>query len=222
MPAVILGQQASVVNTWVEVYELTATPAYSYGVATIRVLNKGATDAVISLAVGVVGVGLEPEDTHLVEYNKTIGSKEVLEYGNIVIKTGESLFVRSDLVDVEVRVDGLLFNTTTNFVDVNSVSINNLNENVIITMVDVVNAVFGTYSITMVNNTVSPIVTAVKIGTAANSGALQRHIEVDKTVPAGGRYSRGCLILAPDEQILVQASVNSGLHVRVDGIVHRP
>ena len=218
MPAPILGQQVSIADTWVEVYELGSLPAYSYGIASLWLNNTGAADSTVRIAVGQVGTNNDPVGKDLVEYDIVISGEGVHELNNVVIKTGESVFIYSNTATVEARVHGLLFNTTTNFVQVAQFESTDVNENIIMTADNATNAVFGTYNIYMTNSGASTMNVSIKVGVTGQ----HRNIETTMDLAPNESYERTCLFLSPSEEITVQTDVATGLSTRISGIVKVP
>ena len=244
MPAAVLGQVRTVANVWQEAFELVSVPAYTYGVGSIRLVNTGATDATVSIAIGNVAVGNNPADKDYIVKDLVLSSQvspagapptggtdgEIFEKNNIIFITGESFFVIGDTADVECRVDGLLFNTTTNFEFVKNLTLPDTADNLLLynagggvapttTMEDIINATFGTFNLDIINtHATDAIEITVKVGLAG----AEKEIEYKHVLEVNERLERNCLILSPNENVLVQSNVANAAQVRLSAIVNKP
>ena len=73
-------------------------------VATVSVVNRGASAATIRIA---LASSASPTDAEWLEYDVSLSAKGVLERTGIVMKTGERIVVRSSAVSVNAVVYGI-------------------------------------------------------------------------------------------------------------------
>ena len=79
-------------------------PATTFTVATVSVVNRGASAATIRIA---LASSATPTDAEWVEYDVSLSAKGVLERTGIVMDTGKLLVVRSSAVSVNAVVYGI-------------------------------------------------------------------------------------------------------------------
>lgn len=79
-------------------------PATTFTVATVSVVNRGASAATIRIA---LASSATPTDAEWLEYDVSLSAKGVLERTGIVMDTGKLLVVRSSAVSVNAVVYGI-------------------------------------------------------------------------------------------------------------------
>jgi len=79
-------------------------PATTFTVATVSVVNRGATAATIRIA---LASSATPSDAEWLEYDVSLSPKGVLERTGIVMDTGKLLVVRSSATGVNAVVYGI-------------------------------------------------------------------------------------------------------------------
>ena len=226
MPGHALAQKADTAfnalgaNNWLEIYELGTTPAYTYGVVNLRLSNKSGTDLTFDVAVGAANPGVDPVNKDIVVSGNTLTGHGVYELTNMVIGPGESIFVRPSATTLDARLDGLLFNTTTNLLALGSTEVlQSDGDKTVYTMPNGTTVVFGTVNLYLCNLSGSSTTVTVKTGNAAGPHGLVE-IESGITIPSNSEVQRLCLVLGYDEKIIVNSSAASGLIARVSGISH--
>ena len=78
--------------------------AATFTVATVSVVNRGASPALIRIA---LATSASPTDAEWLEYDVSLSPKGVLERTGIVMKTGERIVVRSSAIGVGAVVYGI-------------------------------------------------------------------------------------------------------------------
>ena len=78
--------------------------AATFTVATVSVVNRGASPATIRIA---LASSASPTDAEWLEYDVSLSAKGVLERTGIVMKTGERIVVRSSATSVNAVVYGI-------------------------------------------------------------------------------------------------------------------
>jgi hypothetical protein len=79
-------------------------PATTFTVATVSVVNRGASAATIRIA---LASSATPTDAEWLEYDVSLSAKGVLERTGIVMDTGKLLVVRSSAVSVNAVIYGI-------------------------------------------------------------------------------------------------------------------
>jgi hypothetical protein len=79
-------------------------PATTFTVATVSVVNRGASAALIRIA---LASSASPTDAEWLEYDVSLSPKGVLERTGIVMDTGKLLVVRSSAASVNAVVYGI-------------------------------------------------------------------------------------------------------------------
>jgi hypothetical protein len=79
-------------------------PATTFTVATVSVVNRGASAATIRIA---LASSATPTDAEWLEYDVSLSAKGVLERTGIVMDTGKLLVVRSSAVGVNAVIYGI-------------------------------------------------------------------------------------------------------------------
>lgn len=84
-------------------------PASTSAAVSLTVLNKGLTDAVVSINLCTAGeiVGGNLPDASFIEYNTTIPSYGLLERTGVVLDAGKSIYAFTTSSDVNVVVVGV-------------------------------------------------------------------------------------------------------------------
>ncbi len=90
---------AAVTNT-----TLYTVPATTFTVATVSVVNRGASPALIRIA---MASSASPSDAEYLEYDVSLAAKGVLERTGIVMDTGKLLVVRSSATGVNAVAYGI-------------------------------------------------------------------------------------------------------------------
>ena len=83
---------------------LYTVPATTFTVATVSVVNRGASSALIRIA---LANSASPSDAEWLEYDVGLSPKGVLERTGIVMDTGKLLVVRSSATSVNAVVYGI-------------------------------------------------------------------------------------------------------------------
>jgi len=79
-------------------------PATTFSVVTVSVVNRGASAALIRIA---LATSASPTDAEWLEYDVSLSPKGVIERTGIVMKTGEIIVVRSSTTSVGAVVYGI-------------------------------------------------------------------------------------------------------------------
>jgi hypothetical protein len=79
-------------------------PATTFTVATVSVVNRGASASLIRIA---LASSASPTDAEWLEYDVSLSAKGVLERTGIVMDTGKLLVVRSSAASVNVVLYGI-------------------------------------------------------------------------------------------------------------------
>jgi hypothetical protein len=96
-----LGTADLAAGTLTTVYTV---PATTFTVATVSVVNRGATAATVRIA---LASSATPTDAEWLEYDVSLSAKGVLERTGIVMDTGKLLVVRSSAASVNAMVYGI-------------------------------------------------------------------------------------------------------------------
>lgn len=96
----ILGQAAPAAATNTTVYTV---PAATTAVATISVVNRGATAAAVNVAIAATGT---PATSEYIEYQTVIDVNGVLERAGVVANAGERFVVYSTTANTSVTIYG--------------------------------------------------------------------------------------------------------------------
>jgi hypothetical protein len=83
---------------------LYTVPATTFTVATVSVVNRGAANAAIRIA---IASSASPTDAEWLEYDVSLSPKGVLERTGIVMDAGKLLVVRSSATSVNAVVYGI-------------------------------------------------------------------------------------------------------------------
>ena len=79
-------------------------PAENFAVASINILNRGASAVTVRLALAATDT---PTNAEYIEYDISIPSKAVLERTGLALAAGQKLVVYSDATDVSVVAYGI-------------------------------------------------------------------------------------------------------------------
>lgn len=101
MASGILGQSAPTAATNTTVY---TAPASTVTVLNVSVLNRGASAATVRVALAAAD---SPTNGEYIEYDVSLGAKQVLERTGIVLNTGKKVVVYASSGDTSVSVYGL-------------------------------------------------------------------------------------------------------------------
>jgi hypothetical protein len=86
---------------------LYTVPASTFAVVTLNIVNRGATAALIQVAICTSATAASPDPSEYIEYDVSLAAKGVLERTGIVMDADKRLVVRSSAVSVNAVVYGI-------------------------------------------------------------------------------------------------------------------
>ncbi len=101
MASGILGQAAPSATTNTTVYTV---PASTVSVVNVNILNRGASAATVRIALAAAD---SPTNAEYVEYDVSVGAKQVLERTGLALNAGKKVVVYASSADTSVSVYGL-------------------------------------------------------------------------------------------------------------------
>ena len=101
MASGILGQAAPSATTNTTVYTV---PASTVSVVNVNIVNRGASAATVRIALAAAD---SPTNAEYVEYDVSVGAKQVLERTGLALNAGKKVVVYASSADTSVSVYGL-------------------------------------------------------------------------------------------------------------------
>lgn len=101
MASGILGQAAPSATTNTTVYTV---PASTVSVVNVNIVNRGASAATVRIALAAGG---SPTTAEYIEYDTSVGAKQVLERTGLALNAGKQVVVYASSADTSVSVYGL-------------------------------------------------------------------------------------------------------------------
>lgn len=202
-------------NVWLKLYETPVAPVFKQGLVTIHVDGDDTPGdtTVFSLAVGIVASGVDPALVNVIERNQSLVTPGNLTR-HIVIKQGESVWIKSDKVTISARVTGLLFNTALDGVDIGSATAVTTSPTTILTVPPANLVNFGVYHVNVANT-----------GTGTNTFTLSVggvNIYNDVTLLSNQTWNVGCIMASPTQPFVITPGSAGSLTARVHGVTEAP
>lgn len=103
MPSGRFGKADLAANTHTDLYTV---PAGKVATASVCLVNRGAADVTVRVAVRTGAAGAAPDNADYLEYDTKIPPGGVLERTQIALSAGETVTVRSSASGVSARIHG--------------------------------------------------------------------------------------------------------------------
>ena len=198
-------------NVWTKLYDYPSGSTSTYSISSLIITNVlfSGTPNTVDVAVGVIPV--TPSDKDIIEYGVVLNTPDgSLEHGNLIMKPGESIWVRATAATIHIRLHGIIFTTALNGV----IAINGIyNSGSFQTVHNVPagNVSFGTYNVILTN---VDLVTPAQV-TLALAGP---RIENATTIGPKDGIERTCLVMTPGESIVIDTNNTNDLAYRITAI----